>query len=91
MSIATATSYAHTVARMAGVDAEHLLGLDVRALDVLYFGIRSDGASTHFRSMIDHLETGPLEMYALRAFLSPAEAAYCQLELARRDIKARNR
>lgn len=90
MSTATvAANYAHTVARLAGVDVEHLSDLDIRELDVLYFGILSDDAPPNFRSTVDHLETGPLEMYATRAFLNPAERAYCQLVLARRDIKAR--
>lgn len=90
MSTATvAANYAHTIARMAGCDPVHLLGLDIRALDVLYFGILSDDAAPGFRSMVNHLETAALELYALKAFHSPAERAYCQLELARRDIKTR--
>jgi len=89
MSLTATTNYAHTVARLAGVDAEHLAGLDRRELDVLYFGILSDDAAPTFRSMVDYLETPALELYALRSGLSRAEHAYCRLALARREIRAR--
>lgn len=90
MSTATNTSFAHTVARAAGVDVEHLLGLDATELSVLYYGMLSDDASPSFRSTIDYLETPALEMYALRAHHTAAERAYCQHVLARRAVKARH-
>lgn len=91
MSTATDTSYAHTVARLAGVDIEHLIGLDAVELSVLYYGILSDDAAPSFRSTVDTLETPALEMYALRAHHTPAERAYCRHVLARRDVQARTR
>lgn len=89
MSTTSTTNYAHTVARLAGVDVQHLLGLDLLELGVLHFGILSDAVPTAFRSMVDHLETGALETYALAACHGTAERAYCDLVLARRAIRAR--
>jgi hypothetical protein len=85
----TIINYAHTVARLAGVDAAHLTGLDLLELSVLHFGILSDDAPAPFRSTADHLETAALEMYALASFHAPAERAYCELVLARRAVRAR--
>jgi len=89
MSTATAHSFAHTVARLAGVDVEHLIGLDVTELNVLYYGIRSDDAAPRFRATVDRLETPALELYAGLAVHTSAERAYCLHVLARRDVKAR--
>jgi hypothetical protein len=88
--MSTATSFAHTVARAAGVDIEHLIGLDTTELSVLYYGMLSDDASRDVRAAIDHLETDAVELYATRGGLPRADRAYCRYVLALRAVKARH-
>lgn len=86
----TTANYAHIIARLAGCDATALAGLDVMDLDVLYFGILSDGASASFRSTVDYTDTYALDTYVLNRHLSDAERAYVQLVLARRANATRH-
>ena len=83
---ATATIYAHMIAGMAGCEVEALVGLNVTELDVLYYGLLSDGASEATRSTIRHMDTGALEYYSGREGLSMVDRAACRYELARRAV-----
>jgi hypothetical protein len=85
----TVVNYAHTVARMAGVDVVSLAGLDVMDLDVLYYGILSGGAPVPFRSAVRYMETPSLELYRYDPIHDDACRAFCDLELARRANAAR--
>lgn len=77
-----------TVARLSGVDAAHLDGLDDHDLTVLYLGILADGASRAARDRVLTSSTAALAGLADDPRTPGADRAAYDLALIRRGARA---